>query len=101
MKLSFSTNGWLGYTWEGFIRMASDYGFKGIELHGGGAETFTQPGGPLDPLHSQTTQRQLREAGLCSRVTSWATLRPFPAGGELHRVRGRRLRAPRASAPPA
>jgi fatty-acyl-CoA synthase len=64
MNLSFSTNGWLGFTWEGFWRMATEYGFNGIELHDNGAQDFAQPGGPLDPLNSQATQRQLRDTGL-------------------------------------
>ena len=33
MKLSFSINGWHGYTWDDFCAMAKDYGFTGIELH--------------------------------------------------------------------
>ena len=33
MKLSFSINGWHGYTWDDFCMMAKDFGFSGIELH--------------------------------------------------------------------
>ena len=33
MKLSFSINGWHGYSWDDFCSMAKDYGFAGIELH--------------------------------------------------------------------
>jgi fatty-acyl-CoA synthase len=61
MNLSFTTRGWLGYGWDGFCRVASDYGFKGIEPSGvrdAGAD------GPLYPENAQTTQRQLRELGL-------------------------------------
>ena len=64
MKLSFSTNGWRGYSWDGYCRMALEYGFRGIELHDNEADTFTSHGGPLDPQSSQATLRRLREQGL-------------------------------------
>ena len=33
MRLSFSTNRWKGYDLPGFIRLASEYRFDGIEIH--------------------------------------------------------------------
>ena len=47
MKLSFSTNGWNGFTWEDFYTMAKDLGFAGIEIHDVKEQTFQGANGPL------------------------------------------------------
>ena len=33
MKLSFSTKGWHGYSWDELCNIAEKQGFNGIELH--------------------------------------------------------------------
>ena len=33
MRLSFSTNRWKGFDLAGFVRLASEYRFDGIEIH--------------------------------------------------------------------
>lgn len=34
MKLSFSVNGWDGYSWQDFVAVAQEIQMAGIELHG-------------------------------------------------------------------
>ena len=90
MNLSFTTRGWLGYGWDGFCRVASDYGFKGIEPSSGrdaGADGPLYPGNcagdpasapgtrPLHPLHGHLREHR----------------RPGRAGGK-RRSRHRRYR---------
>ena len=33
MKLSFSTRGWPGFSWEEMLETASDMGFAGVEVY--------------------------------------------------------------------
>ena len=64
MKLSFSTNGWEGCTFDAFVKDAREFGFGGIELHGvvGGAETVQ--GAPFHRSNAARLTRALLDDGL-------------------------------------
>ena len=47
MKLSFSTKGWHGISFDEFCGAAEDLGFKGIELHNIHNRLFTDKDGEL------------------------------------------------------
>ena len=64
MKLSFSTNGWSGFTWEDFYTMAKDLGFSGIEIHDIGEQTFQGANGPLRKENVSKTARNMANLGL-------------------------------------
>ena len=57
MKLSFSTNGWSGFTWEDFYTMAKDLGFAGIEIHDVSEQAFQGVNGPLRQENLSKTVR--------------------------------------------
>ena len=59
MKLSFSTKGWHGRTFEDFCRMASELHFDGVELHNIDRSAFTEGGAPFDPANTAETVRYL------------------------------------------
>ena len=65
MKLSFSTRGWPGFSWNEMMETAADMGFAGIEvynLHSSAA--LTDKGGPFHKYNAQATARELRERQL-------------------------------------
>ena len=59
MKLSFSTKGWHGKTFEDFCAMAHDLDFGGIELHNTHGSLFTQPDGAFYDYAAAATRRRL------------------------------------------
>lgn len=62
MKLSLSTYGWGGFTWDTLCRIAKESGFKGIEIHTGHLPEFR--GGIFNPESANATYRELTENGL-------------------------------------
>ncbi len=65
MKLSFSTRGWPGLTWEELLESAVSSGFSGIEVYNlPKLEQLTDRGGPFHPHQTAATVRQLRDEGL-------------------------------------
>ncbi|MBQ7809830.1 MAG: sugar phosphate isomerase/epimerase, partial [Clostridia bacterium] len=64
MKLSFSTNGWNGFTWEDFYTMAKDLGFEGIEIHDVSNQAFQGSNGPLKQENVSKTARKMANLGL-------------------------------------
>ncbi|MBR5570654.1 MAG: AMP-binding protein, partial [Oscillospiraceae bacterium] len=65
MKLSFSTRGWPGLTWEEMMDTALDMGFAGIEVYN--LQKFhplVDKGGPFHKYQAAATARQLREKQL-------------------------------------
>ena len=73
MKLSFSTNGWYGFTWEDFYTMAKDLGFSGIEIHDINDQSFQGANGPLKKENVTKTARNMANLGLsipCLNVLS-------------------------------
>ena len=64
MKLSFSTNGWQGISWNEFVALAKDAGFHGIELHDPADPVFRGPDGPLAGRANNAAARQLFREGL-------------------------------------
>ena len=59
MKLSFSINGWQGYSWEDFVRAAQDMRLSGIELHNIFSAGLTAPGGPFHRYNTSATVRRM------------------------------------------
>ena len=59
MKLSFSTNGWSGFSWEDFYSMAKDLGFKGFEIHDTSRSVYYGLNGPLREENINRTVRNL------------------------------------------
>ncbi|MGM9653619.1 MAG: AMP-binding protein [Eubacteriales bacterium] len=64
MKLSFSTKGWHGCSFDDFCQIASELHFSGIELHNIGKSAFTEGGAPFDPANTAATVRSLFERRL-------------------------------------
>ena len=65
MKLSFSTRGWPGFTWEEMTQTASDMGFSGIEVYNlHKASALTDKNCPFHKYEIASTVRQLREQTL-------------------------------------
>ena len=64
MKLSFSINGWKGYTWQDFVSLAEENGFKGIELHNAMESNLTEKDGPFHKYNSAATIRKLADEGI-------------------------------------
>ena len=63
MKLSFSINGWDGYSWEDFVQTALEVGMQGIELRGVHGTPLDARGGPFhrigdagEPHHGQVVK---------------------------------------------
>ena len=61
MNLSFSTNGWYGYSFEDFCDAAEYLGFKGIELHNIYNRIFSGEKGAFNDYEIATTRRTLFE----------------------------------------
>ena len=59
MKLSFSTKGWHGKSFDDFCAMARDLDFGGIELHNTHSALFTQPDGAFYEYSAAATRRIL------------------------------------------
>ncbi len=64
MKLSFSTKGWHGYSWEEFCQIAQAQGFAGIELHNINNPSFTEKNGAFYTDKARATVRALYEKNL-------------------------------------
>ncbi len=64
MKLSFSTKGWHGSTFDEFCDIAVDLDFGGIELHNVNNRLFTDKDGAFHDYKAAATSRRLYEKGL-------------------------------------
>ena len=64
MKLSFSTKGWHGRSFDDFCDIAVDLKFQGIELHNIHNELFTQKDGAFHASAAPKTLRKLYEKKL-------------------------------------
>ncbi|MBE6643929.1 MAG: AMP-dependent synthetase [Ruminococcaceae bacterium] len=65
MKLSFSTRGWQGFSWNEMIETAIDMGFTGIEVYNlQNSDELTDRGGPFHKYNTAATVRSLREKQL-------------------------------------
>ncbi len=64
MKLSFSTKGWHNNTFKEFCEIATDLGFKGIELHNIHNRLFTDKDGAFHDHTARATVRKLYEMKL-------------------------------------
>ena len=65
MKLSFSINGWKDYSWQDFTDLATEIGFKGIELHNVLESDLSDKNGPFHKYNSAATMRKLSDSGVC------------------------------------
>ena len=65
MKLSFSTRGWPGLTWEEMLDTALDMGFSGVEVYNlPKFDPLLERGGPFHKYQCAATVRQLRDKKL-------------------------------------
>ncbi|MEE1197980.1 MAG: AMP-binding protein [Acutalibacteraceae bacterium] len=64
MKLSFSTKGWHGNSFDEFCEIAQDLNFKGIELHNIYNPLFTEKDGAFYDYAANATVRKLYEMKL-------------------------------------
>ena len=64
MKLSFSTKGWHGRSFEDFCEIAKDFGFEGIELHNIHNRMFSDQDGAFHDYAAAATVRRLYESRL-------------------------------------
>ena len=65
MKLSFSTRGWPGLTWDEMLETAVDMGFSGVEVYNlPHFDPMLDKGGPFHTYQTAATARQLREKKL-------------------------------------
>ena len=65
MKLSFSTRGWPGLSFEEMLETAQDMGFSGIEVYNiQSFNALTDRGGPFHKYNTAATVRTLREKQL-------------------------------------
>lgn len=64
MKLSFSTNGWNGFSFGEYCDTAKELRFAGIELHDLSQEVFSGENGALCAENLERTKRMLREQEL-------------------------------------
>ncbi len=64
MKLSFSTNGWTGFSWQDYYTMAKDLGYKGIEIHNINSDAFKGKNSPLSKANAAENVRVLAELDL-------------------------------------
>ncbi len=88
MRLSFSTRGWNGCSWEDDIADAQEMRFSGIEVYN--VQKFaalTDKGGPFHKYNTAATARMLREKNLtipcfdtCCDISVDATCEQSPAG---------------------
>ena len=65
MKLSFSTRGWPGLSWDEMLDTAIDMGFFGVEVYNlNKFDPLMDKGGPFHKYNTAATARQLRERKL-------------------------------------
>ena len=65
MKLSFSTRGWPGLSWNDMLDTAQEMGFSGVEVYNlPKFAPLTDRGGPFHKYQTAATVRQLRDKGL-------------------------------------
>ena len=64
MKLSFSTKGWHGYSWDELCNIAEKQGFNGIELHNINNSSFNEKNGAFYSTSAQATVRNMYEKNL-------------------------------------
>ena len=65
MKLSFSTRGWPGFSWEEMLETATDMGFAGIEVYNlHNSPALTDRGCPFHKYNTAMTARELRDKHL-------------------------------------
>ena len=65
MKLSFSTRGWPGFSWEEMLDTATDMGFSGVEVYNlPKFDPLLDKSGPFHKYQTAATVRQLREKKL-------------------------------------
>ena len=65
MKLSFSTRGWIGYTWDEYVDLAEEMDFQGIEVYDvNRIESLSAKGAPLHKYNALATARALKQCGL-------------------------------------
>ena len=64
MKLSFSTRGWNDHTFDGYLDIADEMDFAGIEIYSLTQERFYGKGQPFDRYNLAATTRQLRDRKL-------------------------------------
>ena len=65
MKLSFSTRGWPGLSFEEMLETAVEMGFSGVEVYNLHTRpTLTDKGAPFHKYNTAATARDLRERGL-------------------------------------
>ena len=65
MKLSFSTRGWPGLSWEEMLDTATDMGFAGVEVYNlPKFDPLLDRSGPFHKYQAAATVRQLREKKL-------------------------------------
>ena len=63
MKISFSTYGWENYSWQDFVKIAKDLGFRGIDVHSVNEPRFKDTG-LFDKGNSPVIARQLFDLSL-------------------------------------
>ncbi len=65
MKLSFSTRGWSGLSWDEMLETALDMGFSGVEVYNlPNFDPLMDRGGPFHKYNAAATARQLCEMRL-------------------------------------
>ena len=65
MKLSFSTRGWQGFSWDEMLETAIDMGFEGVEVYNlPNSNDLIDRGGPFHKYNTAATARNLREKKL-------------------------------------
>ena len=65
MKLSFSTRGWPGLSWDEMLETALDMGFAGVEVYNlPKFDPLLERGGPFHMYQAAATVRNLREKKL-------------------------------------
>ena len=65
MKLSFSTRGWPGLSWDEMLETATDMGFSGVEVYNlTNFDPLMDKGGPFHKYNTAATARKLREKQL-------------------------------------
>ncbi|MGN0447288.1 MAG: AMP-binding protein [Acutalibacteraceae bacterium] len=61
LKLAFSINGWGNYTWDDFVALASENGYRGIELHDVFSSALSGKEAPFHKYKIASTIRRLRD----------------------------------------
>ena len=65
MKLSFSTRGWQGFSWDEMLETAIDMGFAGVEVYNlHSSDDLTDRGCPFHKYNTAATVRAMREKQL-------------------------------------